>query len=269
MHADFGRYLRLLGFNSRPYGLDGLRQLVRAHILRVPFENVSKFLLFEREGAGRLTTLPEFLDGLEHHDLGGTCYINNPFLHLLLRELGYDADLLGADMSKPNVHTAIRVRLDGISFHVDCGYGAPFVEPIPLDSLPHEIQLGALRWVFDRAPDGRLQLTTYSRSGLDHGYRVNDTPRDHAFFGEIVADSFQPASTFMQMLRIIRIFPDRMMELKSRAFTTHRGQSSTEVTLQSYSELTHAIETDFQMPRCPTSRALSTLERINCVQLFP
>ena len=68
------RYLRLLGIDHLPSGLDGLRLVVRRHLIRVPFENLSKLLLFDREGAGRPIALSEFLDGIEHHDLGGTCY---------------------------------------------------------------------------------------------------------------------------------------------------------------------------------------------------
>src|ERR1035438_69834 len=50
-----------------------LDEIVRRHLCRVPFENVSKLLLLGREGAGRVTMLAEFLDGIEHRDLGGTC----------------------------------------------------------------------------------------------------------------------------------------------------------------------------------------------------
>src|ERR1039458_5996611 len=115
MTEPFQRYLRLLGIVGRPSGLDGLRTLVRRHLSAVPFENISKLLLVDRERTGRVTTLTEFLDGIEQSDLGGTCYTNNPFLTELLRELGYDADLLGADMSRLNVHTCIRVRIDSVA----------------------------------------------------------------------------------------------------------------------------------------------------------
>jgi arylamine N-acetyltransferase len=110
MHTPPGiyqRYLRLLGVEGVPYGLEGLRAVIRAHLLRVPFENVSKLLLFSREGRGRFFTLPEFLDGIEHHDLGSTCYGANPYLAELLRALGYEADLHGANMPpRLNCHTS-------------------------------------------------------------------------------------------------------------------------------------------------------------------
>src|SRR5690348_11061080 len=138
------RYLRLLGIEGIPSGLEGLREIVRRHIRQAPFENVSKLLLFAREGAGRAVPLAEFLDGIERFDLGGTCYSSNPHLADLLRRLGYDADLLGADMTAPNVHTSVRVRVNGVAYHVDCGYGGPFREPLRLDRLPHEFSEGTL-----------------------------------------------------------------------------------------------------------------------------
>ena len=65
MTEVFGRYLRLLGIAGLPSGLDGLRTLVRRHLAAVPFENISKLLLCEREGAGRALSLPEFLGRIE------------------------------------------------------------------------------------------------------------------------------------------------------------------------------------------------------------
>src|SRR5512140_122967 len=157
MKTAFQRYLALLGIETRPEGLDGLRPLVRAHIMRVPFENVSKLLLFDREGRGRMNTIEEFLDGIEHHDLGGTCYTSNPFFCQLLNELGYRAELRSADMNTPNVHSSIRVLLDGHEYHVDVGNAAPFLSPVALDEFPYQVSRGEMRWVFDRAEDGRVR----------------------------------------------------------------------------------------------------------------
>src|SRR5574338_351407 len=106
------RFLVVLGIRQRPAGYGGLCEMVRQHLLRGPFENISKLLLFDKEGSGRPIEIGEFLEGIESADLGGTCYSSNPFLAELLRTLGYDAVLLGADMSQPDVHTSINVRLD-------------------------------------------------------------------------------------------------------------------------------------------------------------
>ena len=163
----YPRYLRLLGIDEVPSGLEGLRTIVRQHLFRAPFENISKLCLFGREGAGRFVTLSEFLDRIEYHDLGGTCHACNPFLADLLRALGYDADLLGADMTpRLNCHTCLRVRIDSVAYHVDVGYGGPFREPIRLDRLPYEIVEGTQRYVLDRKPDGEgYEMARVFRSG--------------------------------------------------------------------------------------------------------
>ena len=151
----YQRYLRVLGFDNVPFGFDGVRAVVRAHLLRVPFENVSKLLLYASEGLGRFFTLPEFLDGIEHQDMGGTCYGANPFLGDLLRALGYEADLHGANMPpRMNCHTSLRVRIDSHAYHVDVGYGGPFRDPIAFDRPPFVMVEGANRYVFDREPQG-------------------------------------------------------------------------------------------------------------------
>jgi arylamine N-acetyltransferase len=268
MRDPFQRYLRLLGFESQPEGLDGLGRLVRAHLLRVPFENVSKLLLFDREGTGRLNTLDEFLDGVEHQDLGGTCYTSNPFLTELLRELGYEADLHSADMNTPNVHSCIRVRVNGRAYHVDVGNAAPFLEPFPLDALPYEFLRGEMKWIFDQGEDRRLRCRVFSRGEHVHGYTANESPCTHEDFREVVLDSFQPGRTFMGLLRIVRIFPEHTVELKNRTLRLHRGTTTTEATLNSLAELRHAVDTQFLMPRCPVERAVEILERINGIEFF-
>ena len=108
---------------------------------------------------GRPLSLDEFLDVIEFFDLGGTCHSCNPFMAGLLKSLDYDADLLGADMTDPDVHTCVRVRLNGAEYHVDLGYAAPFRSPICLDPLPHESAEGESRYIVDR----RIGFTPVSK----------------------------------------------------------------------------------------------------------
>ena len=262
MREPYSRYLRLLGFDHPPAGLEGLRQLVRQHVIRVPFENVSKLLLFGRERKGRVTGLADFLDGLERHDLGGTCYTANPFFAELLREAGYDADLLGCDMARANVHTAIRVRVGGNEYHVDVGYGGPFYEPLLLTALPHEMKQGPYRYVLDRGGDGRLTLSVSHEEERVHAYVVNDTPRGLDFFRDIILESFRPAATFMTRLRVVRYFDNHSVELKNNV-VTHYGGESHEIRLRSMQEVRAAFNEEFRMPRCPVEEAVEVLERMN------
>jgi arylamine N-acetyltransferase len=263
------RYLRLLGVEEPVAGLEGLRRIVSAHVCCVPFENVTKLLLMAREGQGRITQLDEFLDGIEHHDLGGTCYTSNPFLWQLLRALGFDADLLGAEMSAPDVHTCLRVRLDGCSYHVDAGYGAPLREPVRLDDLPWDTAAGRLRYVLHRRNgDGRLELSDYVDESRVYGYLVRETPRNPEYFRDIVLDSFQPGMHFLTRLRIVRVFTDHVVELHNRMLQVHRGDSTTTVELRSMRELKSVVALQLAMPRCPVEQAVQSLEALTGSPFF-
>jgi arylamine N-acetyltransferase len=266
----YQRYLRLLGIEGLPSGLDGLRALVRAHLLRVPFENVSKLLLFGREGGGRFFTLPEFLDGIEQYELGGTCYGANPFLADLLRALGYETDLHGANMPpRLNVHTSLRVRIDSRAYHVDVGYGGPFREPISLDRLPFEMVEGAHRYVLDRDPRGEgFEMSVFTGEERVHGYIVHGPPRPLEFFTPAMQNSFGPGATFLNCLRICRFFDSHSVTLLNGSLSIHRGALATYRELNSAAEIETALADDLQMPRCPAREAIDIMERISGKPLF-
>ncbi len=261
------RYLRLLGLAEAPLGLSGLHDLVNRHLCRVPFENVSKLLLFAREGRGRVTTLAEFLDGIEESDLGGTCYTSNPFLAGLLGAIGYDAALYAADMDTPNVHTSIRVRVDGRPWHVDVGYAGPFREPIPLDTLPWEIGWGRDRYVFDRSGDGH-RMTVLTDGEPRHRYFVHGPARAASFFQPTILRSFEPGRTFMRCLRITRFFADRSVELRNRRLLRVTAGGVRESHLESMADLRRAVDEEFQMPRCRVEEAVAVLERLTGQAFF-
>ncbi len=259
----YPRYLRLLGMDHLPAGLDGLRTIVRRHLCRVPFENVSKLLLFAREGAGRMFTLTEFLDGIEYQDLGGTCYNSNPHLIGLLRHLGYDADLLAADMTVPNCHTSIRVRIGGVPYHVDCGYGGPFREPLRLDRVPHDFVEGDLRYVLNHnAHPGAFELAVLAGERRVHGYLVHDPPQQPEFFRPALLNSFLPDRTFMTHLRIVKVFEDHSVELFDRKLSIRCGDQIRQIELNSRAELKSAIANELAMPRCPIDAVADLLPEL-------
>ncbi len=108
----FERYLSILGIEPEEPSHDHLRRLVRAQLIRVPFENISKLYLKKTRDASFIPSLEEHLDGIERFNFGGTCYANNPYFAELLCHCGYDVDICGADMTKPDVHVVSKVRLE-------------------------------------------------------------------------------------------------------------------------------------------------------------
>src|SRR5215470_823990 len=127
-------YLDRIGTGRRPEVIDAaaLRDLHRAHLLAVPFENLSIHLaepisLDEDTLLGKIVTRRR----------GGFCYELNGAFALLLRALGADVVLAAArvhgagSLGPPFDHLALLVRLpDGSGPWVaDVGFGRHAVHP--------------------------------------------------------------------------------------------------------------------------------------------
>jgi N-hydroxyarylamine O-acetyltransferase len=112
-----------------------LRNLHRAHLLSVPFENLDIAL-------GRKIVCEEdgFVRKIVERRRGGFCYELNGAFAGLLRVLGFRATLLSARMPRDDGgyspefdHLALRVDLDE-PWLVDVGFGDSFLDPLGLES---------------------------------------------------------------------------------------------------------------------------------------
>ena len=59
----FDKYLDLLGVEASSPSFEFLCRIVRAHLLRIPFENVSK-LLYKKRGVDDIPDLSTYLNGI-------------------------------------------------------------------------------------------------------------------------------------------------------------------------------------------------------------
>jgi len=258
---EFARYLRVLGVAARPPSLEALAELSAAHLYRVPFENLSK-LLYRREPAMRLPPLERYLDGIEAHGFGGTCYSNNYHLHLLLRHLGYEARLCGADMSHPDVHVVNVVRLEGREWLVDVGYGAPFDAPMPLDEARDVVlEHGSDRYVLKpRGPDGVSAMEQYRAGKLRHGYRVNPAARGIEEFAPVIDASFAPQATFMNAIMVVRHYAGGSVDLHNLHLRVLDAAGERSRELPDAGALPAAVEAHFGIDAALARRALDGVD---------
>lgn len=248
--AFLKRYLKILGIPRETPSLNGLRELVQAHLQRVPFENISKLYYMRYLGLRGLPGLELFLDGHERFNFGGTCYSNNNYFYQLLANLGYKVILCGADMSAPDVHLVSMVELDKRQYLVDVGYAAPFVTPLPRD-LPTDyvIRSGRERYVLkpqDATGCSRLEL--YRDGDLTHGYLAKPVPRVIEEFESVIANSYRQEATFMNSVLLARFFPDRSLMIRNLTFTESEGTTANVRSLADISDLVQAIEDYFGIP---------------------
>ncbi|HUI09331.1 MAG TPA: arylamine N-acetyltransferase [Bacteroidota bacterium] len=263
--AAIDRYLRLLNVPAGKPTLDLLRKIVRAHLKRVPFENISKLWYARTPGYAGLPGVDRFLEGIGQYGFGGTCYSNNHYLNLLLAALGFDARLCGADMSRPDVHVVTMVKLPEGEFLVDGGYAAPFLEPLPLFSAgPVDVSLGYERYVLHpRDARGRSRLDLFRDGALKHGYTAKPEARDIAEFTGVIGDSFRPEATFMNAVVVTRFEDDRSLVLHNRTLIESRGTVSTRRELSGRSDVIAALEERFGMPSRISDAALPDMKRLD------
>jgi len=248
---DTARYLKILGVARVEPGFAPLRDLVTAHLIRIPFENISKLHYHKNMG---LVTLPDirlYLEGIEKNHFGGTCYSNNYYFHLLLRKLGYKAKLCAADMKTPGVHAVNIVTIDDHEYLVDTGYAAPFLRPIPRDlETDYEITSGRDRYVFKpQDANGCSRLELYRDGVLHHGYLAKPAPRKIEDFKEVIAASFSANATFLNSVLLARFYLHRSVVIHNLSVIESDRYKSIVRALADRAELVSAIEQHFGMPR--------------------
>ena len=136
--GDSAAYLRRLGVPAPAAPTsEALAGLQQAHLTHVPFENLDIAL-------GRPIRLDHdaLVDKVLREGRGGYCYELNGLFAMLLRSLGYAADLLSARVTTEGGgateefdHLALLVTSPHLSqpHLVDVGFGDAFLEPLPLE----------------------------------------------------------------------------------------------------------------------------------------
>lgn len=108
--------------------------LQRAHLLRVPFENLdihykNKIIL----------DMDIIFEKIVNRQRGGFCYELNSLFYTLLKEIGFNVRIISARVysekeqyGKENDHMAILANIGTEQFLVDVGFGKFSLQPLPL-----------------------------------------------------------------------------------------------------------------------------------------
>ncbi|MCP4150859.1 MAG: arylamine N-acetyltransferase [bacterium] len=238
-----------------------MAELVHAHILRVPFENLSKLYYLKQKGLRQIPDVETFLGGIETSHFGGTCYANNYYFYRLLENLGFQVKLCGADMTVPDVHLVSIVTIAPKQYLIDTGYAAPFLSPLPRDlDTDHVISLGRERYVLKPRDERDYSCLQLFRDGkLTHGYTVKPAPRQIEEFEEIITDSYQKESTFMNSITVARFFSEGSLVVRNMTVIRSRGNEWSRRELNDREALVQFIFEQFGIPRRYTLEALKGL----------
>lgn len=201
----FADYLRRLGITG-PHtpSAEGLFALQRAHLERVPYENIDiqlgrppgidPELSARRFGAGR----------------GGYCFHLNGGFGALLDSLGYDVTRhVGGVSEEPDArevngnHLTLTVRIDGEAYFVDAGLGDGPHEPLPLREGSYE--QGGFLYRLTRLEGAEQGWTLHNTGGPFPVMNFRSAPAVMADFAQEHARlSTAPDSSFIRTLSLLR-----------------------------------------------------------------
>src|SRR5258708_15764400 len=220
-----------------------LRQLQVAHLLTVPFENLS---IHAREA---IVLKDEALcEKIVSGRRGGFCYELNGLFAALLRALGFKVAMLSAqvanaegEFSQDFDHMALMIEIEE-RWLADVGFGDSFVEPLLLDERDAQVQGDrAYRIVAD---DERLVVQRADNSSeWKAQYRFTLKPFQYSDYAEMCEyHQTSPLSHFTQAGICSRLTPKGRVTLSDmRLITTEGGERHEHAvaTQEEYAELLH------------------------------
>lgn len=201
--------------------VETLRCLHVAHLLAVPFENLSIH-------SGEPVVLDDnaLFDKIVGRRRGGFCYELNGLFAALLRALGFDVAMLSAQVANaegifgPDFdHLVLMVTLED-RWLADVGFGDSFLEPLQLDQQGEKVQ-GQRAYRID-PENGRLVLRQRTVEGeWKPQYRFTLKPYQYSDYAEMCRyHQTSPQSHFTRARICSRATPEGRVTLSDMRFIT-------------------------------------------------
>jgi N-hydroxyarylamine O-acetyltransferase len=226
---------------------EALRDLQLAHLLAVPFENLSihanQPILLDDEA---------LFTKIVDHRRGGFCYELNGLFAALLRALGFNVAMLSASVANPEGgfgphfdHMTLMVTLEQ-PWLVDVGFGDSFREPLRLDEPGEQIQG---RRAYRILPDDThlILLQRDEGDGWKAQYRFTLHPYQYSDYAEMCRyHQTSPQSHFTQQRLCSMATPEGRMTLTGMRFiTTSEKREREERILMSQEEYAEILREHF------------------------
>jgi N-hydroxyarylamine O-acetyltransferase len=244
---DVDAYLRRIGYTgpSSP-SPDTLRDLQRAHLFTVPFENLDigwkRTIVLDRKA---------FIRKIVQDRRGGFCYELNGAFAALLEALGFRVTLLSGRVPTAQGtpgpeydHLALRVDLDE-PWLADVGFGDSFLDPLRLKVGIEQKQNGRSFRIIELGDDHRLERTE-SQDSWKTEYLFNLTPHHlEEFAGMCHFHQTSPESPFTRKRVCSRATPEGRITLSEMKLIVTRDAKREERVLSSDDDWWVTLREDF------------------------
>lgn len=241
---DIEAYLERINYHgSLAPTAETLRKLQVAHLMAVPFENLS---IHAREPI--ILEDKALFDKIVRRRRGGFCYEVNGLFAALLRALGFDVRMLSAEVANAEGgfspafdHMTLMVTLEQ-RWLVDVGFGDSFLEPLLLDERGAQLQGSR---AYSILPDGNYLVLMQRKAGKWKAqYRFTLQPYQYADYAEMCRYHQTSAQSHFTRARICsRATAEGRITLSEMRFitTTNDGvrQEQTLTSEEEYAAILH------------------------------
>ena len=243
---DVTTYLERINYRgSLSPSADTLRELQVAHLLSVPFENLS---IHSHEPI--VLNDEALFNKIVERRRGGFCYECNGLFAALLRSLGFDVSMLSAEVAKagggfsqPFDHMTLLVKLEE-NWLVDVGFGDSFLEPLKVDTSTEQIQ-GPQSFRIT-AQDLYLVVQRQYEGEWKSEYRFTLQPYNYSDFEEMCQyHQTSPESHFTQKRICSLATSDGRITVSDMRFIVTRNGARDEQTLISTKEYEEILLKEF------------------------
>jgi len=251
--VDVAAYLERIGYSgSRRPSSDTLRDIHRAHLFSVPFENLDI-------GWGREIRMDQeaFVRKIVEHHRGGFCYELNGAFSALLQALEFQVTLLSARVpladgsdSPEFDHLTLRVDLNE-PWVADVGFGDCFIDPLRLQVGLEQEQQGKWFRIVESGDSLRLERRE-AEADWKTQYLFGLKSRQVEEFAEMCRyHQTSPQSPFTRKHVCSRATPEGRITLSEMKLITTNGHRREERLLKSEAEWQAALADHFgvQVPR--------------------
>jgi N-hydroxyarylamine O-acetyltransferase len=228
--------------------LETLRAVHRAHLLRIPYENLDIHL-------GRTLTLHvrDAYQRIVQEHRGGWCFEMNGLLAWALREIGFEVRLLSGSVGRTNLdgpeyssHLVLLVELEEGPHLADVGFGDGFLEPLPLREGEY-VQDGFTFRIDRRATvtGERWMMHNHAQGGAPH-FDFSLQPRTMAQFAE-QCEWLQtsPESSFVKTTICQKSTLGGFITLRSATLITLTSHQETKRVLETQHEYETVLRDEF------------------------
>ena len=244
---DVARYLNRIDYRGpRDVSAETLRELHKAHLLAVPFENLDIHLKREI-----VLDEQKMADKIVGERRGGFCYELNTAFGSLLSGLGFRVSLLSAGVARdeggfdpPFDHMALLVDLEE-RWLADVGFGDSFREPLRLDVRGPQYQQGESYRIVD-AEEQHLVVERREAESWKPQYRFTLEPYELGAFGEMCSyHQTSPESPFTRKRVCTLATPDGRITITGMRLIVTEGGEKNERELANHQEWLAALREHF------------------------